>query len=285
MDIFINEKPADISLDTEKTLGDVLYGIEQWISTSGSRIKALSVDGENIPEDELAGFFGREVKDINKLDLSVSSWRELAAEALVELKEICILYGNAAFDERGKIISLWENSAAANFTASEIGDLYDFARLCFTGEGLSTQELAVCIEERLREILDSCGELDRTEVLVKSIAKRLEELPLDMQTGKDARAAETMQLFSKTGEKLFRLFFIHVSEGLSQDELIIDGISGRTFLEQFNATLHELSNAYENRDSVLAGDISEYELAPRILSLYKALKDITKSSFAVVSLS
>ncbi|MCL2070018.1 MAG: hypothetical protein FWH19_03400 [Treponema sp.] len=281
----INGKAADISLDTEKTLGDVLYGIEQWVSNSGSRIQAVILDGKNIQGDDLAGVFGKEIKNIEKLDLAISSRRQMAAEALGELKEICGLYANAAFDERGKILDFWERSAAARYMASDMGDLYDFASRSLKGEGPAATELALCVDERLREITDTGEELDRTEVLVQNIAKRMEELPLDMQTGKDARAAETMQLFSTASEKLFRIFSVHVSEGLTLDDFAIDGLCGRTFFEEFNSALTELQSAYENRDTVLAGDISEYELAPRLLKFFQALKNITKTNFTVTSVS
>jgi hypothetical protein len=45
-------------------------------------------------------------------------------------------------------------------------------------------------------------------------------------------------------------------------------------VEEFNSTLKELFSAYENRDTVLVGDIAEYELAPRLLKLFSAMKNI-----------
>jgi hypothetical protein len=113
----------------------------------------------------------------------------------------------------------------------------------------------------------------------------MEELPLDMQTGKDQRAAETVQLFSQMGEKLFRIFFIQKSEGLSLDALTIDDLPARGFIKEFNAILEELSSAYKNHDTILVGDIAEYELAPRLVKLYTALKDVLKSGSPVPSAS
>jgi hypothetical protein len=159
--------------------------------------------------------------------------------------------------------------------AVEIPDLHDLACRTLSGEGLAPGEFIAVIEERLREIYDPGQEITASEALVKSIAQRMEELPLDLQTGKDRKAAETIQLFSRMGEKLFRIFFIQKSEGLSLDTFIIDDQNARTFIEEFNAALGELSAAYENRDTVLAGDIAEYELAPRLLKFFIALKNIT----------
>jgi hypothetical protein len=104
-----------------------------------------------------------------------------------------------------------------------------------------------------------------------------------MQTGKDRRAAETMQLFTQMGEKLFRLYFILKSEGLIPQTFTISGQPTRDFMNKFNDALKELSSAHENKDTVLVGDIAEYELAPRLLSIYEALKNISKPSSPVLS--
>ena len=282
MEITIDGKSPDITLDTEKTIGDVLSGIEQWLALTGNRIKEIRINGES-SGDDLAESFAREIKDVKKLELTLSYWRELAAEALTALLENCALYGNADFAARPQIVYSWENSAARRFLASDISDMEKLAAGAFSGEGLSPQDLAVLVEERLREIADPGPEIGRSEALVKSISQRMEELPLDIQTGKDQRAAETVQLFTGIGEKLFRVFFVYKSEGLSTETFIIDGMPARTFVDEFNAALRELSAAYENRDSVLAGDIAEYELAPRLMKFFSALNNISKSGFPVAS--
>jgi len=274
MNIFINEKPADITLDTEKNLGDVMSGIEQWLSPSGSRIKKIFLDDKDISTDALGEAFRVNVTDIKKLDVFVSPWRELAAEALEDLYKTCIFYNKAAFDERKNIAAEWEKSSAARFLISDIPDISCLAGRVLSGEGLSASDFSTLLEERLRELTDPKQEIDNSTAKVELIAGRLEELPLDMQTGKDRKAAETIQLFSGISEKLFRILFIFKSEGFSTENFTIDGLSAKIFLEEFNSTLKELSSAYENRDTVLVGDIAEYELAPRLLKLFSAMKDI-----------
>ena len=283
MDIFINDKPADITLDTEETLGDVMSGIEQWLSPTGSRIRSISVNGREVSDSSLGEAFCLSVSDIKKLDISVCAWRELATEALADLYKTSFLLGKTAFEERANVISAWEGSSAARFLISDAPDIYTIGRAAFSGEGLSLSDLNIIVEERLREAGDPQGEIFNSEDLVGVIAGRLEELPLDMQTGKDRRAAETMQLFTQMGEKLFRLYFILKSEGLIPETFTISGLPARDFMNKFNDALKELSSAYENKDTVLVGDIAEYELAPRLLSIYEALKNISKPSSPVLS--
>ena len=277
MQILINDKPADITLETEKTLGDVISGIEKWVSSSGNRMQKICVNGEHIPIETLNETFPIEINEIKKLDIFICPWRELAAEALGDLYETSLFYENSAFDERKQILSDWGKSSAARFLNSDIPDIYNLALLALSGEGISPAQLNTFLEERLREITDPQAELNNSEELVEVTIKRMEELPLDIQTGKDHRASETVQLFAQIGEKLFRIYFIFKSEGLFPETFVIDDLSPRSFIEEFNAALKELSSAYENHDTVLVGDIAEYELAPRLVKFFTALKNALKS--------
>jgi hypothetical protein len=272
MDISINGRAADITLETEKNLGEILAGLEQWLSFSGSRIAGLSINGEWIDEERLEETFGRDLNGIKTLDISVSTWVELAAEAFRELKEYGGLYAAASFDERDGLRKTWEAGAGARFLCEEIPDFYALALRSFSGDGLAPQDLGVLIDERLRELEDPKQEICNAEEVVQAIALRLEDLPLDNQTGKDGRAAETVQLFSRMGEKLFRIFNLFKLRGFPMEGFSIDDLPVQTFLEDFNTALKELTAAYENRDSVLAEDLAEYELAPRLVKFFAALK-------------
>ena len=283
MEIYLNGKPADITLDSEETLGDVLSGIDQWISQTGNRIAAVNVDGINVAVEALDIVFSKEIKTVKKLEIVMSSFRELAMEALEELVGICALFTDASFEERSAITESWEKSPAARFLASDIPDTHALSANCFSGNGLSANDLAIILEERLREIADPERETANSEAIVKSIVKRMEELPLDMQTGKDQRAAETIQLFSKVGEKLFRMLSIYKAEGLSLDTFSIEDLPARAFIDDLNSALDEISRAYKDQDTVLAGDIAEYELAPRLLKFFNALRELKISSARVLT--
>ena len=282
MNIYINEKKADIALDTEKVLGDVIFGIEAWISPSGCRIKTICVDNEEKTEDELEEAFKINIKSIQKLELTISSWRELAAEALTDLYQVCAIHEGSIFNERSQIVNNWKMSPGARFLESDIADIFILANRAFEGSSITTTELKLILEERHRELGESENEIKGCEPQVKAIASRLEELPLDMQTGKDKRAAETIQLFSAMGEKLFRIFLLYKSEGLSLDTFMIGDANAKLFMEEFNSTLKELTTAYENRDTVLVGDIAEYELSPKLLKLYNALYSLIKSGSPIL---
>ncbi|MDR0759834.1 MAG: hypothetical protein LBF74_06945 [Treponema sp.] len=276
MVIRINGEIADIILESERTLGAVLTGIENWLENSEFRVKGLEIDGRTISGNAIPAAFERDLAGIEFIDLTVCTRRELALEALTEAQwYLAALTGPGSCpDALSAAAEGWKNSSAKSFLSEELPDicgiLDEFFKTGGTGGGPSPQVIASLIDERIREIADPAEEFTRLGSLVSGVSERLEELPIDIQTGKDGRAAETVSLFSSIAEKLFRLFVVFQSQGEFIDT--VDSVPIHTFLAEFDAALKELLLAYSNKDAVLAGDLAEYELAPRLRAFYAALK-------------
>ncbi|MDR1971422.1 MAG: hypothetical protein LBQ46_05825 [Treponema sp.] len=271
MNITINGKPVDITIEDEKTIGEVLSGLENWLRGSGHRLSGLEVDGETADSRSLEAFLKRPLSAVEALDIKTSSWVEHASQAIASLYGVLQELENAAFGERENLRRDWEAWPEAQFLRSEVPELYLMAEKTFAGEGLAPRDLEGLLEERLRELENPRGALEALGSLVETLAGRLGDLPLDIQTGKDSRAAETMTLFSTLAEKLLRLFNLLRIEGLSPENLSIEGAPVREFIGEFDAALKDLIRAYEERDTVLVGDLAEYELAPRLLRFYAAI--------------
>lgn len=272
MNITIDGKEADITLENERTVGEVLAGLENWLAGSGYRLSGLDLDGETADSGSLDRFFGRELSTVETLNIRTSSWVEHAAQSVVSLHGVLRGLGALAFQEREGLYRDWEAGAEAQFIREELPDLYLMAQKTFAGEGVSPGDLEKLLEERLREFENPRGELEASAPLVETLARRLKDLPLDVQTGKDGRAAETMGLFSTLAEKLFRLFKLLRIGGFFPENLTVDGSPVRQFIGDFDSAIKELIEAYEGRDTVLVGDLAEYELAPRLLRFYAAIK-------------
>ncbi|MDR0386729.1 MAG: hypothetical protein LBH57_01700 [Treponema sp.] len=276
MDIRINGEAADITLESEKTIGAVLAGIENWLGNSAFRVKGLEIDGKAISGDAIPEAFEREVSEIKSINIAVCTRQDLMLEALTEARcyLAALLNPGPATHTASSVTEGWKNSAAASFLSGELPDvcgiLDEFFKTGGTGGGLSPQSVVSLIDERIREIGDPVGEFTRMESLVSAVSERLEDLPIDIQTGKDGRAAETVSLFSNIAEKLFRLFFVFQSRGKFIDA--VDSVPIHTFIEEFDVAVKELLTAYSGKDAVLVGDLAEYELAPRLRSFYIALK-------------
>jgi hypothetical protein len=79
-------------------------------------------------------------------------------------------------------------------------------------------------------------------------------------------------MFTNAAEKLLRLIHILTIQGMSLENVTIEGQPLAAFIEAFTALLKELLTAYENKDVVLVGDVSEYEISPGLLKLYAAIE-------------
>ncbi|MDR3139198.1 MAG: hypothetical protein LBT95_05935, partial [Treponema sp.] len=200
MDITINGKPADITLESEKTLGDFLTGLEAWLESAGHRVSGIQLDGKDVGADALSGSLGRDLRELGTIAVKTLSWPDLAAEALLCTLENVCAWEKASPEDKPLILENWREGPAGHFLAEQIPDISGEVEKVLEGKGFTPGEIKPLFEERLRELGNPRGELESMETLVSAIAARLEDLPLDIQTGKDERAAETVQLFSHIAE-------------------------------------------------------------------------------------
>jgi hypothetical protein len=277
MEIKINGKAADITLESEKTVVEVLAGIQQWLEGLGLFVSGLEIDGTSYGASSLDSAFELPLTGLSSIDIKTSGWAELMLEALMSLKQDLELYRSTAETEEQKN-RRWEQSAPALFLKDHGPDIYEVALKTFASPAPLPADIPLAlVMERIREIEDPLREMAAQKPLAEEIAKRLEDLPLDMQTGKDSRAAETINLFSSLVEKIFRLIFLFRRFDTDIQSIKAPSMNGtetislREYIGEFSAALKELTSAYENKDTILVGDLAEYELAPRLRGLIVVL--------------
>ena len=122
-------------------------------------------------------------------------------------------------------------------------------------------------EERTREVIDPAAEIVSIKKIVEDICTRLNDLALDMQTGKDARAAQSIQAFTGAAEKLLRI--IHQLEIQGYLESAEESI--KSIISEFGKLIKDFLDAYERHDTVLVGDIAEYEASVKLQELYDSV--------------
>jgi len=281
MEIKINEKILDISLENENTLGEVLTGIENWLVNSGHRISELNINGQTVNASMMEEFFSKNIKEIKNIDIRTNVIADLTAASLINLIEDINEYEKLSFDERSKYVKSWKETPTAGFISAEIPDLYAFCVNTFSGGDMAVLTLKSIAEEIQREVNEPVNEAIKIDVIINEICQRLVDLPLDIQTGKDARAAQTIQIFSAAAEKLFRIFrqldiqgyFTGENGKESKEEIEKRKEELKNRFIDFSNVIKDLFDAYEKNDSVLVGDLTEYEASPKLKELYAAIKN------------
>ena len=299
MDICINGNKADITLEKEKTVGDIMAGLDNWLTgphcnsglseTANFRLSGLVIDGKTIDVQSLEDSFGIDLASVETLDIIISSLPELTVQALLETQKLIKTWEDTDFSGRQSFAENWKTYPAAALLLEQYPELYAMTAQTLLGEGPGAGVLESVINERLRELENPAQELAGMEKLIGDIAGRLENLPLDIQTGKDRQASETVQIFTGITAKIFRIFGILKNSGFPVGQIKVQAQSNPitigqnnkaapaeipigNFLNEFNTVLSEMLAAYEQKDAVLVGDLAEYEMAPRLRSFYTALK-------------
>jgi len=279
MEIKINDKTLDVSLDNENNIGDVLTGLERWLSDAGHRISELSIDGEMINASMIEGIFKKEIKNIKCMEIRTNIVSDLTAASLLNLLEDIKEFESLNFEEKSKYYEKWKTGATAGFIYAELPELYAFCFNAFSNGEIQTQTLKSVTEEIQREVIEPARELANLEPVLNEICERLINLPLDIQTGKDSVAAQTMQIFAAITEKVIRIFrqldtqgyFINEEENESKEHMEKRKENLLEKISLFSNILKELLSAYEKNDSVLVGDLTEYEASPKLKELYAAI--------------
>ena len=271
MKIRINGKIVDITLEQEKTVGEVMASLEKWLADSGHRLSGLYIDEQRASSSSLEEIFKREIDTINNIDITTSSIAELSAESLLGLIADIQEYEKLNFEEKNKYIDIWKERPQALFIAEQMPDLHSFYVNCFSGSDMSSGVIFSITEERLREVKDPLLELSKMQQLLDETCARLVDLALDIQTGKEGRAAQTIQIFSGIAEKVLRIYRQLKIQGYMSEAPDLNEKPITQIINGFGVLLNDLLEAYEKQDTVLVGDLAEYEAEPRLKELYTAI--------------
>lgn len=196
MEFYVNSQKLDVTIQDEKTVGDVLRSFEVSCEQNKLATIGITVDSKNIGAEEFDKAIEMPLKDDTKIEVSVIS----------------------------------ESAVSASFAQSS------------------------------KEMTD--------------LIELLKNIPVEMQSGKDIKAKQTIIKLSDvmnafcstvTWSSLFPEKF---------GSIMIDGKNLSDFLSDLSPILKDFSDALENSDSVLLGDLSEYEICPRLESLSKAIGEL-----------
>ena len=121
---------------------------------------------------------------------------------------------------------------------------------------------------------DIKASFEKLSELFNELAAQMEGVPVALQSGKNAEVSESIKRLADSIEQ-----FCHVAtlaslfpDTFSTDSL--NGISFKDFFAEFSPILKDFEDALQNNDTVMLGDLSEYEICPRLKEISKALQSM-----------
>lgn len=110
--------------------------------------------------------------------------------------------------------------------------------------------------------------------LFAELAAQMEEVPVALQSGKNLEVSESI---AKLADSIDQFCHIATLASLFPDtfnESTLNGINFKDFFADFSPILKDFEDALQNNDTVMLGDLSEYEICPRLKQISDSIKNL-----------
>jgi hypothetical protein len=285
MQILVNHEPLSYSLESEESLGEIVDGLATWLRDGEYAITGIQVDDRSLPIHDRTGWQDVDPEQVDTLHIEALPLTQVEHTTVSALADYCALLQRALREEHAD--ALGELAAELPYVRTRLGELFPGV-IRERGDGVLVdpelekgnlpapeaasrleREIAALIatlESRMREYSSPDSELMLTLGQLVACATALEEVPVQLQTGDEGSAMGAVILFTEYLSRIIRLLPMVSSPDVPVAEI-------RSFAKDITPYLQELQGAFEVHDSVLIGDLLEYELAPRLAGLRAAAVD------------
>ncbi|PIE04723.1 MAG: hypothetical protein CSA76_02780 [Spirochaetales bacterium] len=277
MKISINGSPVDFTLEKEQTAEDILTGMSSWLEDRGMLVAGIQLNGEAVSLDG-AEWKKNMVESIDTMEFQVMDHREARASQLQTARDFFTLMNQAAassdstaleelaagYEDVKKLLPhlLSEGTVPADpnmldSSLANAGFPPSGGKSCnFDSIASDTGRMALILDARFQETASPQKTARSTVSTLVSIAENLEDVAVQLQTGKDKEAMKTIVVLSEMLQSLMRsLSWLPPSD------------KSREIISDMNSVLYELEEALKASDTVLIGDLLEYEIKPQLLEL------------------
>jgi hypothetical protein len=280
--LVINGEQVDYSLQEERTLGEVVRGVQTWLNASGFQVTAVAADGTDLLAAPAASWSARAVESVTELAviaahtgaLRIEHWRTLydwmgMVRDSLEGDAKAGAPGDNLLSELLSGLPATLEGLVANPFLSRGSSLGERFREFFQGATAATvRAWPAARAAEARELLDALRRQlgarladaenpreasTRCAAALGSLQPRITEVSVLFQTGKDRAAMETVLAFIEAAQSLIDLLPF----------LPPDADRGR-LVADLTPVLQQLAGAFDAKDAILVGDLLEYEIAPRM---------------------
>ena len=306
MRLTINGEHVTYSLENERTLGEVVRGVRAWLAGAGFLITGMHAAGapgadvQDLLKAAPGDWGGTSVESVKELDVqathtgdlklahwrTVDAWLGMLAEEILTAAESAgsaageTPPGAAAADSLENLLanlpetieSLRTNPFlppgsdgidrfTTLFNGRAADDVHRWPALTTRAAADLIDELRGALQSRIADAAQPADALARCAAKVRDSMGQLPEVSLLLQTGRDKDAMGIVIGFADAVQALLMLVPF----------LPPDPERGK-LLAEFTPVLKELVVAFGTKDSVLIGDLLEYEIAPRMQRLAPLLE-------------
>ena len=298
MRITVNGAPIALEAKDTDSLGVLLAEADELLDKAGSVIVSLSVDGEEVDAEGYARCAERSASSVDRVEIRAEDAAAIRLRALETLLELLAIAkrsaedtaaeagpeGGAAPDWKGLRTGAQDmrDAFAGLFAADELSFVQFFAEfLERVGDepdqasrieiSAQADRLSSVFGERLAELRSPVAEMRSTAALFEGRSGELAEIPVLLQTGKEDKAMKTVLFFIEIFNKVIRIIPELRRSGVDTASIRVGDLPMPEFYGAFNGVLRQLTDAFEHKDSVLIGDLAEYEILPRMSSFFAAM--------------
>ena len=123
----------------------------------------------------------------------------------------------------------------------------------------------------INEIKDSFTKLSE---LFNELALQMEGVPVALQSGKNLEVSESIKKLADSIDQFCHIATLASLFPETFKESALNGLNFKQFFADFSPILKDFEDALQNNDTVMLGDLSEYEICPRLKEISKALKEM-----------
>ena len=150
------------------------------------------------------------------------------------------------------------------------GDIFkSFAAICEENSAAVTQI-------KINGKIISCNDFDALSKIsenFKTLEERMKVIPMDLQCGK---IKESLCAIKDLADCIGEFCHIATLSNLFPEITVkkINNLSLNDFFKEFSPILEDFEQALKSNDTVTVGDLSEYEICPRLLDISKSLEEL-----------
>jgi len=113
---------------------------------------------------------------------------------------------------------------------------------------------------------------EKLSELFSELASQMESVPVALQSGKNLEVSESIKKLADSIEQFCHIATLASLFPDSFKDVSLNGMNFKDFFADFSPILKDFEDALQNNDTVMLGDLSEYEICPRLKEISAALK-------------